>query len=72
MIEMVGFVSPNRNERAVDTQWPNFSAQGTGVGALEILEYTISIGNEIGGHLDLSLDNATDTRMTRTGGDFSK
>ena len=46
------FMDSDRNERAVDTQWPSFSAQGAGVRALEIPEHAVSIGDEIGGHLD--------------------
>ena len=47
-----GFASSNRDERAIDTQWPSFSAQRAGVGTLEVFEHAVSIGNEIGGHLD--------------------
>jgi len=47
----VGFVDSNGNELAVDTQWPSFSAQGTSVGALKVLEHAVSIGDEIGRHL---------------------
>jgi hypothetical protein len=52
LVKVVRSVYPNRNERTVETQRPGFSAQGTGVGALEVLERAVGIGNEIGRHLD--------------------
>ena len=72
LVKIVEFVDSNRGERAVDTQWPSFSAQGTGVGALEVLEHAVSIGDEIGRHLDPMSDGITQTRVIRTGGDFWK
>ena len=65
-------VDSNGNERTIVTQWPSFSAQGTGVGALEVLEHAVSIGDEIGRHLDPMSDGTTKTRVIHTGGDFSK
>jgi len=52
LVKGVGFVVSNRDGRAVDTQRPSFSAQGTGVGALEVLEHAVGIGNEISRHLN--------------------
>ena len=72
LIKMTGSVGLDGNKRAVDTQRSSFSAQGTCVGALEILEHAVSIGNEIGGHLDLGLDDRIESRTIRTGGDVSK
>ena len=46
-----GFMG-NRKERTVDTQWSNFSAQRASIGALEVLKHAISIGDEIGRHLN--------------------
>jgi len=67
----VGFADSKGNELAVDTQWPSFSAQGTSVGALEVLEHAVSVGNEIGRHLYGVSDGTTLIRVIRTGGDFS-
>jgi len=72
LIKMVGFVGASRDKHAVDTQWSSFSTQGAGVRALEKLEHAVSIGNEIGGHLNLVSDNTIKVRVIRTGGDFSK
>ena len=71
-VKMTEPVDSNGNERAVDTQWASFSAQGTGVGALKVLEHAVSIGDEIGRHLDPLSDGTTQTRVIHTGGDFSK
>ena len=65
-------MSSNRNEHAIDAQRPSFSAQGTGVGTLEVFEHAISISNEIGRHLDLVSDRRIQERATRTGGDSWK
>jgi len=72
LAKTVGFVDSNGNELAVYTQWPSFSAQGTSVGALEVLEHAVSIGDEIGRHLYGVSDGTTRTRAIRTGGDFLK
>ena len=66
------FLDSNKNEHTVVTQWPSFTAQGTGVGALEVLEHAVSVGDEIGRHLDPVSDRTAQTRVIRTGGDFSK
>ena len=52
LIRKAEFTTSNRGERTVDTQRASFSAEGAGVGALEVLEHAVSIGNEIGGHLN--------------------
>ena len=65
----VGFMDSNGNELAVYTQWPSFSAQGTSVGALEVLEHAVGIGDKIGRHLYGVSDGTTGTRVIRTGGD---
>ena len=57
---------------AIDTQRQSFTGQGTGVRALEVLEHTVGVGDQIGRHLSLTLDGAVEVRVTRTGGDFSK
>ena len=66
------FVGSNRNEHAVDAQGSGFPAQGTGVGAFEVLEHAVSIGDEIGRHLNPVSDRITERMTMRTGGDFSK
>jgi len=52
LVKGEGFVGLNRDGRTVDTQWPRFSAEGAGVRALEVPEHAVSIGNEIGRHLN--------------------
>jgi len=70
LIEMMGFVGANMNKHAVDTQWSSFSTQGAGVRALEILEHAVSIGNEIGRHLDLASENTTEAALDTYGRRF--
>lgn len=67
-----GLCRIKQNEHAVDAQWTSFSAQGTGVGALKVLEHAISIGDEIGRHLDPVSDGRTQESAMRTGGDCWK
>lgn len=52
LVKREEFVGLSKNGRAVDTQWPNFSADGTGVGALEVLKHAVGIGNEVCRHLN--------------------
>ena len=52
LVKGEGFVGSDGGGRAVDTQWPSFSTQGTGVGTLEVFEHAIGIGNKIGRHLN--------------------
>ena len=72
LVRIAESVDSNKNERTVVTQWPSFSAQGTGVGALKVFEHAVSVGDEIGRHLDPVSDATTQTRAIRTGGDFLK
>jgi hypothetical protein len=72
LVDMMEFVDSSRNGRTVDTQWPSFSAQGTSVGTLEVLKHSVSVGDEIGRHLDVVSDGTIQTGMIHTGGDFSK
>ena len=72
VIRMTGLMGSNGHERAVDTQWSSLSAQGTGVGALEVPEYAVSIGDEIGRHLHRASDRTAESWAIHTGGDFSK
>ena len=51
LIKREEFVGLSRDGRAVDAQWPSFSAQGTGIRALEVLKHAVGIGNEVGRHL---------------------
>jgi hypothetical protein len=62
LVRVVVFVGSNRWKRAVDTQWSGFSAQGTGVGALEVIEHAVSIGDEVGRHLDPASDGTIGSR----------
>jgi hypothetical protein len=60
-IRMTELAGSSGHERAVDTQWSSLSAQGTGVGALEVPEHTVSIGDEIGRHLHQASDRTTES-----------
>lgn len=65
------FVGSNVSERTVDAQRPSFTAEWAGVGALEVLEHAVSVGDEIGRHLSPVSDRVADGMIVRTGGDFS-
>ena len=71
-VKLTGPAIPNSYGHTVDTQWTSFSTQGAGVGAFEVLEHAIGIGNEIGRHLSKMSANAIQSGGIPTGGDFWK